>query len=336
MNIPTYQIQDVGAQAPVGVPWDLVKAPLFWPHTKGGGVVVAIIDTGLDINHPEFEGRVICPQCFVGSSISDVTDVEGHGTHVAGIIAGKSCGIAPEARIMPIKVFGDNNVGSHIYGALLYILNYNKMAPDADKVRVVNCSFSGGFYDIMMAYAIRRLTESGVSVVVSAGNAGDGKADTEEVFSFPAYIYECITVGATNLDGLIAGYSNSFDGIDIAAPGTDIHSAWPGGGYKLLSGTSMSAPHVTGALALINDAWRIREGRWPNDDEAYKVLIKHTQNGRGLNKNFVGEGVLDLTWDNKRWPLWRVQLDAFYFKEGMETLRKKAAAANFNTYPVKY
>ncbi len=338
MKIPKYTIRDIDSQyTPTSVPWnlDLVRAPSFWTKNKGGGTVVAVIDTGLDVNHSEFAGRIFKPYSFLSRN-DNVIDIEGHGTHVAGIIAGKTCGVAPEARIMPLKVFGDNNVGLHIQDALIRILDHNRVAADKDKVRVVNCSFSGGFYDYMTAYLIRRLVNDGVSVVVSAGNAGDGNVETEEIFSYPAYIWECVTVGATNRDGKVAGYSNSFDGIDIGAPGTDVYSAWPGGGYKILSGTSMSAPHVTGALALINAAWYDREGKWPTEDEAFEVLMKHVRKVSDLDRRFVGEGILNLSWDNRRWPLWRVQLGAFYYKEGMETLTKTAKQTGLDTYPVKY
>jgi major intracellular serine protease len=303
MKLPPYHVKEVlnNISFCQEIPWNIkqINAPSFWPHSRGGGVIAAVIDTGLDIKHPEISGRVVGARSFVGNNIYDVTDIEGHGTHVACIIAGRTCGVAPEARIMPLKVFGDNKVGEHIYDAFMYILNYNKTAAEKDKVRVINCSFSGPYYDVMMAYAIRNLINSGVSVVVSAGNSGDGKADTNEVFSFPAYIYECITIAASNMDETVAGYSNSFDGIDLMAPGTDIYSAWPGGGYKLLSGTSMSSPHVVGAISCINDAIRKREGSWPTEDQVMDILLRHVRKVN-INPFLAGAGLLDLTYSEEK------------------------------------
>jgi major intracellular serine protease len=284
-------------------PWniDQVAAPSFWGKSRGGGAVVAVIDTGLDVFHPEFAGRVYKPRNLTTNFDQGVVaDKQGHGTHVAGIIAGKTCGVAPEARIMPLKVFqdsGEADVGLCIQEAFKAIIDHNKSAAPEDKVVVVNCSFGSTVYDSIIAYYIRTLVAQGVSVVVAAGNAGDGNPDTHEVFSYPAYIWECLTVGATNQDGQSAGYSNSFDGIDLGAPGTDIYSAWPGGGYKLLSGTSMSAPHVTGALALIYDAWRKREGAWPTEEEAVSVLLSGVRKV-DIDPFLVGEGILSLAFNS--------------------------------------
>jgi major intracellular serine protease len=295
-----YTIKDVAPQAER--PWniDQVAAPSFWEKSRGGGAVVAVIDTGLDVNHPEFSGCVYKPRNLTSNlEWGVVTDKVGHGTHVAGIIAGKTCGVAPEARIMPLKVFpdaGGADVGLCIQEAFKVILDHNKTAAPADKVVTVNCSFGGQVYDSIMAYFIRTLVSQGVTVVVSAGNAGDGDPSTHEVFSYPAYIWECLTVGATDRNSKSAGYSNSFDGIDLGAPGTEIYSAWPGGGYKLLSGTSMAAPHVTGAIALLYDAWRKREGAWPTEDEAVSILLSRVRKVP-IDPFLVGEGILSLAFD---------------------------------------
>lgn len=336
-KIPKFEVNQT--IEPAGLPWniEMCNAPNMWRITKGGGAVVAVIDTGCDVNHQEFENRIVCPRNFTTiGAYNDVVDTNGHGTHVAGIIAGKTVGIAPAARIMPLKVFGDNKVNDNIYEAMLFILKYNAiMAAPRDRVACVNCSFGGGFYDPMMAYAIRKLVNNGVMVVVAAGNQGDGKADTEEIFSYPAYIHECVTIGALNQDCTQAKYSNSFDGIDLAAPGTYIYSAWPGSAYQTLSGTSMAAPHVSGAAALLYDAWRMRELDYPTEEQAYKLLMKHFR-PLEISHKLVGEGLLDLTWLMGRWPLWRVQTGAFYNFAGAVQLEAEINKAGFKTYIPKY
>lgn len=333
------KIQEVEPQA--GIPWNIqmVKAPSFWSQSRGGGAVVAVIDTGLDVNHPEIAGRVVAPFDATGG-VHGVRDINGHGTHATVTIAGKTCGMAPEGRIMPVKIFPDepkNNgqIGIYVQDACKYVLDYHRAAKPEDKVVAVNCSWGSQGYDPLMAYFIRRMVSEGITVVVAAGNQGDGDAETHEVFSYPAYIWEVVTVGALNQDGTGAAYSNSFDGIDLAAPGTGIYSAWPGGGYKILSGTSMAAPHVTGAMALIYDAWRKREGIWPTEEQAVGVLLKHVRKVP-IDPVFVGDGMLDLTWENKRWPLHRVQLGAFYNRDGALTRQNEAKAAGLDTYLVQY
>ena len=104
----------------------LINAESFWKESKGGKRVVAVIDTGCDVNHPEFNGRIYNPiNCTSIGGWNDVTDTEGHGTFVAGIIGGQSVGVAPECRIMPIKVFGDNNVQNNISEAFRKIFDHN-------------------------------------------------------------------------------------------------------------------------------------------------------------------------------------------------------------------
>jgi len=323
----------------ITVPWNIkhVRASSFWPHSQGDGAVVAVVDTGLDVEHPEIKERIISPVNFTapGYRDNDVRDKEGHGTHVAGIIGGKNTGIAPRCRIMPLKVFGDDKAGINIHEAFKYILEWNRTATEHDRVVAVNCSFGSQVYDPIMAYLIRTLTSSGVSVIVAAGNSGDGDPDTHEVFSYPAYIWEVITASAIKEDGLNAGYSNSFDGIDLGAPGNNICSCWPGGKYKKLSGTSMAAPHVAGAMALIYAMWRKREGRYPTVEEAEAVLWKHIRTA-DMDPFLIGRGILDLTYEPKRWPLYRVQIGAFYHKSRARVKQKEAEKLGLSTHLAKY
>jgi len=343
-EIPGFSVEEKTAIAPWR-PWnlELINVSSFWQKTKGDGVVVAILDTGLDVNHKEFTGRIIAPINIVDGS-GDVTDNVGHGTHVAGIIAGKTTGVAPECRIMPIKISNERSITNKaIQDAFKWIVNWNKECKERDRVVAVNCSFSGPEYDPVVAFYIRQLTSDGVVVCVAAGNAGDGNPETHENYSFPAFIQEVVTVSSVNSDGSIAHYSNSFDGIDLAAPGTDIYSCAPGNRYCFLSGTSMATPHVTGACALLSAYFKKREGVYPREDdldgscgEREGILFKHIKPVEG-SSYLYGKGLLDLTFDTKRWPLYRVQLGAYYYKEGAERKRREVAVLKgLPTYLVKY
>ncbi len=325
-----YEVQDVAPQAEI--PWNvhMVNAPSFWRKTRGAGTVAAIVDTGIDAGHPEFENRIIRTENFTSDKN---TDEIGHGTHVAGIIAGKTCGMAPEAKIISLKVFG-SGTGFQFEDAFRWLVGWNEEAYGENRIAAVNCSW-GGPYSPVMHYLIRRLNSQGTIVVCSAGNAGDGDPETEEIFNWPGFLWEPVTVGAVNRDATCAKYSSSYDGIDLGAPGTEVYSAWLGGGYKLLSGTSMAAPHATGALALIYAAWRLREGRWPTAEEAEAELFRHVREVN-IHPNFVGEGLLDLSWTLKRWPLYRVQVGAYYYETGADKTMKAVKAMNFPVYKVKY
>lgn len=313
-----------------------INAPLFWGNSKGKDVVVAVIDTGLDIQHPDFAGRIVTPANFTqdGDGPADVTDQDGHGTHVAGIIGGAKTGVAPECRIMPIKVFGRAD-GFQFQEAFRYVWDYNRRAPEEDRVVAVNCSW-GGPYDPVVHYFIRELVRNGCAVIVAAGNQGDGNPDTSESFSWPAFLEEVVTVGALDLTGQQpAAFSSSFLGLDLAAPGTSVLSTWPGGGYRSLSGTSMSAPHVTGAYAAICGAWRAREGQNPTEEDGVKTLFRHIKTV-DVDRRMVGLGLLDLTWQATRWPLYRVQLGAYFNSVSAKATKDRAAAMGMSTYMVKY
>jgi len=320
-------IEHEGYVLPTSIPWNItmVNAPAFWDKTKGGGRVIAIVDTGLNVNHSEFTGRIYDKtNCTGVGAYNDVTDNDGHGTHVAGTAAGTTVGVAPKARIWPLKVFGGSDVNGAIRNAFVKIIEHNKKCAEVDKVVAVNCSFGSTAYDAQMAYHIRTLVSMGVVVCVAAGNSGDGKPDTEEVFSYPAYISEVLTTASINQDGSIAYYSNSFDGIDIAAPGTYIYSAWKDGGYNTISGTSMATPHITGTIALLADKFYIDHRRLPVEGEmdnlcpffpqANGEIFKHIKTVN-LDDRLMGMGILDLS----------VNLPSIGCREGYMWLNNKTA-----------
>lgn len=280
------------------IPWNIqmINAPTLWNITKGGGKVIAVVDTGLDINHPEFVGRIYKPTNCTGiGAYNDVKPIEDyHGQHVAGIAAGTTVGVAPEARIMPIKVFGGRDVGQAIRDAFIKIIEHNRTCDPIDKVVAINCSFGSANYDSWLAYNIRTLVTDGVVIVASAGNSGDGNSETHEIFSYPAYIFEVLTTGSVNQDETIANYSNSFDGIDVVAPGSYIYSAWKNNGYTTLSGTSMSAPHITGTCALLADIFYQKYDYMPLEGDLETELFGRIKHIEGDNRLF-GRGILDLS-----------------------------------------
>lgn len=324
MNLPSYTETD--QYITLETSWNLaaISALPAWAETEGQSPVIAVVDTGLDLAHPALAGRIVNPTNVTSDGPpSDVTDYRGHGTHVAGIALGVYGG---SCRIMPVKAFAKSPTGWEFQDAFSKIKAYNKGVYEKDRIVAVNCSWGGG-YDAVLNYQIRELVNSGVAVICSAGNAGGGKADTSEIFNMPAFLQEVITVGALDESHYPAFYSSSYDGIDLAAPGTNVYSLWPDGGYKILSGTSMAAPHVTAAYARIAAAFRNREGRYPTTAEGEAILWKHIR-WLGLPKELVGRGLLDLTYSRKRWPSWRAQSGSFFFESNADKVITTLKALN--------
>ncbi|MDW9667810.1 S8 family serine peptidase [Sinorhizobium meliloti] len=265
---------------------------------RGSQYSVAVLDTGIEATHAAFKDAVVGEACFStptsaifnvrslcpngldisllpGASGGCPKDVRGcgHGTHVAGIVAGHGMnfqnvsfgGVAPAARLLPIQVFTlfDDIQACGLQTPCVLSFTSDQLRAlewvykrrDDFKVGAVNMSLGGGYSDqhcdntSALTQIIERLRAKGILTVIAAGNSAffDGVAE-------PGCISSAITVAALKKDGsLDVRYSNMATLVDIAAPGTEILSAILGGTYDRLSGTSMAAPHVAGALALIRE-----------------------------------------------------------------------------------
>ncbi len=233
-----------------GDQWNLDKigADIAWEFSTGRAVKVAVIDSGIDPNHPDLKGQLIRGyNTFDGSD--DTSDLCGHGTHVAGIVAAAAdnaegvAGLAFDAALMPIKVIGDDCTGS--YSRLMQGILY---AVEQD-VRIIVITSGGSFKHNGVHDAIKLATDHGVLVVVAAGNRNSATP------FYPGSFEEAFTVAGTNLDDARYENSNFGNQIDIAAPATTIFSTYyrpdVGSSYAYMTGTSMAAPHVAGVAALV-------------------------------------------------------------------------------------
>ncbi|KAM0262297.1 hypothetical protein ACHAQJ_001766 [Trichoderma viride] len=212
--------------------------------SAGEGTCAYVIDTGIDISHPEFEGRAKWLENFVGDGQD--ADLFGHGTHVSGIIAGKTFGVAKKANLYAVKVLDANGQGNNsvIIAGMDYVAK-NAASQNCPKGIVVNMSLGGIKTDAVNQAAVS-ITNAGLFLAVAAGN------DALDAINFsPASVPSACTVGATTKNDTLAIYSNYGSLVDILAPGTNITSAWPGNTTKLLSGTSMASPHVAGLGAYL-------------------------------------------------------------------------------------
>ncbi|KQX50713.1 MULTISPECIES: S8 family peptidase [unclassified Streptomyces] len=212
-----------------------------YPDAAGEGVTAYVIDTGVRVSHQDFGGRASDGFDAVDND-ETAQDGNGHGTHVAGTIAGTGHGIAKKAKIVAVRVLDDNGSGTteQVIAGIDWVTK-NHQGPS-----VANMSLGGGA-DPALDEAVKKAIASGVTFGVAAGNessdAGQGS---------PSRVTEAITVASSTKDDQQSSFSNFGSVVDLYAPGSEITSAWNDSdtGTKTISGTSMATPHVVGAAAV--------------------------------------------------------------------------------------
>ncbi|CAM5675240.1 S8 family peptidase [Streptomyces aurantiogriseus] len=211
------------------------------PKSAGAGVTVYVIDTGIRVTHKDFGGRASYGWDFVGGD-RIASDGNGHGTHVAGTVAGASLGVAKKAKVVAVRVL--DNAGASTTARVIAGIDW--VTRNAHKPAVANLSLSGP-YNAQLDAAVRASVRSGVTYTVAAGNGGRSAS-----LSSPAGVRQAVTVGATDGKDARAGFSNYGSALDLFAPGVSITSGahTSDTGRATYSGTSMAAPHVAGAAAL--------------------------------------------------------------------------------------
>ncbi|MCJ7552189.1 MAG: S8 family peptidase, partial [Anaerolineae bacterium] len=235
----------------------MINSPAAWDLTTGSGAVtVAVIDTGVDLQNAELQGRLTAGWDYVNDD-DDPDDDHWHGTHVAGVIAATGnnhqgiAGMAWQTLIMPMKVLDNTGSGTDADTA--------KAITDAvdNGADIINISLGGVDGSQTLYNAVKYAYNHGVLVVASGGNCGDvnyernGCSSENQTIYPAAYDTEVFAVAATSDYDVVATFSNRGDYIDVAAPGTDIYSTVLNNGFWWASGTSQAAPHVSGLAALL-------------------------------------------------------------------------------------
>lgn len=247
--------------------WSLnrLDAEKVWRKSSGRGVTVAVIDTGVQADHPDLAGRVLKGWDFVESD-NKPGDRNGHGTHVAGVVAAKAnnkrgiAGLAPSSRILPVRVLNSAGRGNTLNVARGIVYAVRKGAD------VINLSLAGDVPDAQVQAAVQYALARNVIVVAAAGNAGCAAPP-----AYPAAFPGVIGVGASNRYDGVAPFSACGPAVDLVAPGTAIRSTMIkrpsltlpcayGKSYCMLDGTSMASPHVAAAAAIVISRSRHRLG----------------------------------------------------------------------------
>lgn len=272
----------------------LIGSESAWDKTTGKAeVLVAVVDDGFDLQHPDLKGRVVSPFSVITGKSGDVS-VEVHGTHVAGLIAGNmgndlfGVGVAPSTSIMPIDVFeGEDGFISDVAAGVYYAVDHG-----AD---IINMSLVAYSDTNVLREAVHYAHSKNVLVVAAAGNDGISSP------YYPAAYKEVVSVASTDAADERSYFSNYGKTIDIAAPGSGVFSIFPDESFGGLDGTSMSTPIVSGAAALL----KANEPKLSNSDIAGRLMLTAKDLGAVGKDGYYGHGRLDidraLTLDTSHW-----------------------------------
>ncbi|MEQ7049300.1 S8 family peptidase [Paenibacillaceae sp. P-4] len=280
---PASQILNSVTAEPISskqIPWGVkrIQAPEVWKSSQGKSIKVAVVDTGISA-HPDLNIAGGVNTIRKGGSYRDDN---GHGTHVAGIVAalgksGMQYGVAPEVILYAVKVLdqsGDGYVSDIVEGLEWCIRN---------NMDVINMSLGLNGASASLRSMVKRAHRKGIVIVSSAGNEGRNSGKIDQPASYP----EVIAVAATDKNNRIASFSSRGRGIDVAAPGSDIVSTSNKQGFITNSGTSMAAPHVSGTAALL-----LAHNRKVKPSLIRKLLMDTARPLNGYSRHSQGSGLI--------------------------------------------
>lgn len=282
---------------------DIMRFNLLWQQGyTGEGMVVGVVDSGIDYNHKMLKDKVITGYNFSndGNPSDDIFDYNYHGTGVTALACGhyinyKQYGVAYDSKVVVAKTMNAEGKGSldAITNGIEFCIENN--------VDVINCSVGSLDNSDRMEQAVRRAVSLGIPVVVAMGNDGHGDTDgfLREV-SYPAAYDDSICVGAMDKDYNVASFSNSNEFIDFIAPGVELLTAYPNNQYALTEGTSFSAPLISGCLLLLKQKFIADFKRLPNEAELFGLLMRYTRELKDVNRLVQGWGYPDFSINRRK------------------------------------
>lgn len=266
--------------------------PAIWNKSDGNSVVVAVIDTGCDVNHEDIKDNILQGYNIIDPK-KDPIDGNGHGTHVAGTIAAINnglgvVGVSPKTKILPIKALDDNGIGNNnnIGAAIIWAVDNG-----AD---IITMSLGSDYPSIPIERALIYAESAKVGIFCAAGNSG-----IRHDINFPARYEQSVSIGAINRNLDLCEFSCTGDTLDFVAPGQDIISTVPGNNYASMSGTSMATPFAVGCASLYLSYKRLVSGNNTlkfTSKQYIEYFKNHTKNisnpeYRGLRR-YEGYGVI--------------------------------------------
>lgn len=248
-----------------------ILAPAAWPSSQGEGVRVAVVDTGIDYNHPDLKTNYKSGVSFVPGAATPLDD-NGHGTHCAGTIAAAIngagvVGVAPSAYLYAVKVL--NSSGSGSYSQIISGIDWCIQ----NRMHIVSMSLGGAGGSTALASICNTAWSKGLLLVAAAGNSGAPTPPATSSVGYPAKYKNVIAVSAIDSANSIASFSSRGPEIDLCAPGVNVLSTTKGGGYGNMNGTSMACPHVAGAAAVVWGAHR-----FASNEQIWNLLAHYVDN----------------------------------------------------------
>jgi len=277
----------------------MVGAPLEWDETMGKGIKVGVIDTGIDIDHEDLKGKVKAYANFTTSDRNDIEDENGHGTHVAGIIAAQRnnigvVGVAPDVDLYIAKAFDKDGTAEFdsIRDSIEWMIEQD--------VHVINMSFSSQVSSREYQQIIQKAYRNNICLICAAGNEGPASGGKGNTMGYPAKFDETIAVTAVDINKKRADFSSEGAEAEIAAAGKDILSCYKNNSYATLSGTSMATPIITGAVAILQAKGIRRYGRRLTPEEIRLLLHIYSEDlGEAGRDRSYGYGLFSFGRINK-------------------------------------
>lgn len=274
--------------------WEITKfnIPKVWEYSQGDNVVVAVLDTGCDIEHPDLKENILEGKNFIEKNSSPI-DKAGHGTHISSTIAAINnsygiVGVAPKSKIVPVKVLNDNGKGS--VGSIVDGIYWSS---DHDQVNFLTMSLGSNESHPEIERAINYANTKGKVVFCAAGNSGPSTD-----IMYPAKYKNTIAIGAVDENLKRTDFSCSGDSLDFLAPGHNIMGCVPNRRYALMSGTSMSNPFAVGIASLLL-SYNLKTNKYTLKDfhDYVKIFRQHSKpledSRYGTSKKYQGYGVIN-------------------------------------------